>query len=829
VLAQKIRLLMTVTAVLLGVAFVSGTLVFTDTIGQAQQNRSAKSFKNVSLAVEPGYDDSGNELRLSQHLLNRLRALPGTESVTGAVSGFTAVAGKDGTLLGDGFSTQGGNYYPGKDGKDLRYALASGRAPATAGEVALDSGTARKAGFRVGDTVRLSTDGPVRERALVGVFSTDDGYVSAGGSLVLFDNTTAQKMFAAPGQYDEITLKAAPGTSEKQLMAEARKVLPDSAEAVTGTRLAAEQATAITQQNAAMSQVLLVFAGISLFVGVFVIANTFTMLIAQRTRELALLRAVGASRRQVSRSVLFEALLLGLCASLAGFALGIVIADGMRAVLNVSGLIIPDGPLVVAPGSFLTSIAVGVVVTVLAAYLPARRAAKVPPLAAMSTVHTPPSTRALKNRNALGTTLAGLGTALVAYGASSASRNAELVGATLLITGVFVLTPLLSRPVISAAAPLLTAFGVSGRLAQGNALRNPRRTAATASALMIGLSLVTGLTVTAVSMSNAIEKTATDAYKADFVISMSNFSSLSPEVAEKVAGLHDTTASSPMRLDTVTVGSAEESVFGVSAEDIGKLISPAFISGSLKALGGNTVVADTVTAQQHGWKTGQTVSVKFSDGVKGTLRIGGVYRPTDYYTGIMAPVGVIQPHLKKTGDWNVLVDTRSGADEKARASIRHALGDNPVIEVRTVRDIAEQSAGKATLVLNILYGLLAMAVFIAVIGVVNTLAMSVFERAREIGMLRAIGLDRAKVKQMIRLESLLISLFGAVLGIALGVFLAWAAGSLVRTRLDTYRMTLPLARIAFFLLGAAAVGILAGLWPARRAAAMNILSAIKTN
>lgn len=532
VLAHKARLLMTVLAVMLGVAFVSGTLVFTDTIGDAFKKSSAKSYENVSIAVKPGSaarstGTAGQDERpqLTQRQLDTVRALPGAASATGSVSGFTAVADKDGKLIGNGWSTRGGNYSAGKDGTDSRYALTDGRAPQKPEEVAVDSKTADRADLQVGDTVRMSVNGPVMHQTVTGVFDTDDGNVAAGGSLVLFDTATAQKLFAKPGQYDEIDVRAAPGTSQAVLKAEAEKALPEGTEIVTGQKLADEEAAQISQAMSGLNTGLLVFAGIALFVGIFIIANTFTMLVAQRTKELALMRAVGASRRQVTRSVLIEAFVVGLTAAVVGLVTGIGIAVGMRSLLGTTGATMPDGPLVVAPGTIMASLVVGVAVTMLAAWLPARRASRIAPVAAMSSVHAPATTRSLVLRNTLGALLTGAGIALVLAGVGMGMDSGKLplgAGGGLLLIGVFVLTPLLSRPVIAAAGPLLRPFGVTGKLARQNSVRNPRRTAATASALMIGLTLITGLTVIATSVQKGIDRIAADSIKADYTISMVN-------------------------------------------------------------------------------------------------------------------------------------------------------------------------------------------------------------------------------------------------------------------------------------------------------------------
>ncbi|MFE1840833.1 ABC transporter permease [Streptomyces sviceus] len=832
VLAHKARLLMTVLAVMLGVAFVSGTLVFTNTISEAYQKSSAKGFDQVDVAVTAKSEaDKGNTIgkshELTQSLLDKSAEVPGAANAIGVVSGFTAIADKDGKLVGGGFQSQGGNYY---GAKDPRYPLAEGAAPHGANQVAIDSETAKRAGYKVGDTVRISVDGPVLRPVVSGIFTTDDGNVAAGGSLALFDTATAQKLFGKPGTYDEIDVKAASGTSQTALQAALEKALPARlVETETGKELADNQAELISSSMSGLKQGLLVFAGIALFVGTFIIANTFTMLVAQRTKELALLRAVGASRRQVTRSVLVEAFVVGLVAAATGLVAGIGIGAGLRSLMGALGATVPDGPLIITPGTVGTALAVGVLITMLAAWLPGRRAAKIPPVAAMSSVHAKATTKSLVLRNTLGALFSGAGVAVILAATTMDGSDGQApmgLGAVLLIIGVFILTPLLSRPMIAAAAPLLRVFGVSGKLARQNSVRNPRRTAATASALMIGLTLITGMTVMAGSLQKSIDKMASAAVKADYVVSMANGNELSPDVEKKLAKVDGVTAVSPLRNAASRIDGEGEYLTGVNGSAIGKLTDLKVDSGTFE-VGGTQVVVDQDTAKSRGWKAGSAFTVHYEDGKAQKLTVAGVYEGNELISGVMVDSATLTPHLSDVSDMQVMLKTSEGASDATKDRLEKALGSNPAIKVQDKKDLSESIAQMFTLMLNMLYGLLAMAVIVAVLGVINTLAMSVFERSQEIGMLRAIGLDRKGIKRMVRLESLVISLFGGVLGIGLGVFFGWAAGELLGTKMATYELVLPWARMAVFLLLAATVGILAALWPARRAARMNMLAAIK--
>ncbi|MFH9084284.1 ABC transporter permease [Streptomyces sp. NPDC017673] len=832
VLAHKARLLMTVLAVMLGVAFVSGTLVFTNTISDAYQKSSAKGFDRVDVAVRPEYQDSkGNQVgkvpELTRALLDKAAKVPGAASATGVVTGFTAVADKDGKLVGGDWQSAGGNYW---GTEDPRYPLVSGHAPRGKDEVLIDSATAKRAGYRVGDTVRLSVDGPVLTPTVSGIFTTDDGNVAAGGSLTLFDTATAQSLFGKKGTYDEIDVRAAAGTSQAALKDRLDKALPAKlVKTTTGKQLADDQAKAISSSMSSLKQGLLVFAGIALFVGTFIIANTFTMLVAQRTRELALLRAVGASRRQVTRSVLIEAFAVGAVAGVTGLAAGVGIGAGLRSLLGSFGATMPDGPLVISPGTVVTALAVGVLITMLAAWLPGRRAAKIPPVAAMSSVHATATTKSLVLRNTLGSLFAAAGIAVVLAGTrmdADTGQGAMGIGAVLLIIGVFILTPLLSRPLIAAAAPVLRAFGVSGKLARQNSVRNPRRTAATASALMIGLTLITGMTVMAGSLQTSIDKMASSAIRADYVVSMANRGPLSPGVEKKISSADGVTASSPLRGGESRIDGGTEYLTGVDGAAIGELTDLKVTDGSF-SVGGTRVVVDEDRAKDFGWRAGSRFTAHFEDGEAQRLTVAGVYEGNDMLNGIILDNKVLTPHLSDPADMQVMVKTADGASDAAKDRLEKVLGSNPAIKVQDKQDISKEIAQMFTLMLNMVYGLLGMAVIVAVLGVINTLAMSVFERAQEIGMLRAIGLDRRAVKRMVRLESLVISLFGGVLGIGLGVFFGWAAGELLGTKMPTYELVLPWGRMTVFLLLAGVVGVLAALWPARRAARLNMLTAIK--
>ncbi|MFF4233166.1 ABC transporter permease [Streptomyces sp. NPDC001820] len=841
VLAHKARLLMTVLAVMLGVAFVSGTLVFTDTLGNAYRNQSAKSYDNVAVAVttypnpqSDGTKDAGIDTRT----LDKIRGLDGVAGATGRVSGFAGVADQDGKLIGNGWSNTGANFAPGKDGKDAAYTFTDGSGPVKDVQIALDEDSAAKGKYRVGDTVRVATNGPVKEYTLSGVFTTEDGAVNAGGSLVLFDTPVAQKLYLQPGYFKDVTIAAAADASDQKILDEVKPLLPKDAEAQTGKQLADDQAREIEQGLSNLNTMLLAFAAIALFVGVFLIANTFTMLVAQRTRELALMRAVGASRRQVKRSVMLEALVVGALASVIGFVLGIGLATGLRSAMGSFGAKVPAGPLIVSPTAIASALAVGVLVTVLAAWLPARRAAKIPPVAAMGSAHLPATTKSLVVRNTLGSVITLAGAAAILAGAAMGKDTGRMViggGAFLTLIGIIVLIPLLSRPVIALARPLLhRLFGVSGKLAGQNAVRNPRRTGATASALAIGLTLVTGLTVIGVTLGQAIDKMTTDNIRADYMVTMAGGGALDKSALTALEKAKGVSAVSPQQATSLEIKNEFHSASAVTPGDVEEVFDLKTVSGSMATLGKGQIAVAEKTAKSNGWKAGDTVGVKFGDDSEGgkaetkTLTIGAVYKENEFLSPVLVPTSLVAPFEPKPYIPEVWVKMDGGASTANEQALVNALGDNPAMSIMDRQDIRNMFGGMINTMLNIMYGLLAMALLIAVLGVINTLAMSVFERQQEIGMLRAIGLDRRKVKRMIRLEAVVISLFGAVIGIGLGSFLAWAVGETIKSDIPGYALVVPWDRIGIFLLLAGVVGVLASLWPARSAARLNMLTAIKT-
>ncbi|MFF9056026.1 ABC transporter permease [Streptomyces erythrochromogenes] len=840
VLAHKARLLMTVLAVTLGVAFVSGTLVFTDTLKKSLSGQSAKSYEGIAVSVTSygqGRNEQGEkegEPGLGQQTLDKIKALPGVDTVSGRVSGFAGVGDENGKLIGSGWSNQGANYTPVKDGKDPRYAFAQGAGPAKADEVALDKATADKGNYKVGDKVRVATNGPVKEYSLAGVFTTEDGAVQAGGSLVLFETKVAQELYLKPGYFQELSVGAKNGTSAEKLLADIKPLVDKNAKAQTGAALAAEQAKQIEKGLSNLSTMLLVFAGISLFVGIFLIYNTFTMLVTQRTKELALLRAVGANRGQVMRSVLSEALVVGVLSAAVGLLSGIGLAIGIRSVIGSLGAKLPGGALVIAPGTVTAALVIGVVITTVAAVLPAWRTGRIAPVAAMGSAHLPATSKSLLVRNILGSIISLGGIGLVFLGVSTGGNSGRMTmgaGAFFMLIGMIVLLPLLSKPVIGSVRPLLQkVFGVPGKLAAQNAVRNPRRTAVTAASLAIGLTLVTTLSVLGITVGKVVDRMSTEKLKADYRVSMSSDAgSLDKSVAETLSKAPGIKAVSPQTAGYFLVDGDFRAASGVNPATIGQLLNVEVLSGSLDSLGKGDVAVAEKTAKKQNFTVGSAIKLKYDDGQEASVKVGAIFKDME---GLLSPYvidnKILSEHSEEMYIPEVYVNVDGGASKAAQQKVVDALGKNPAITVATQQDMRNEMGGMINTMLNIMYGLLGMALVISVLGVVNTLAMSVFERTQEIGMLRAIGLDRSRVKNMIRLEAVVISLFGAALGVVIGIFLAWAVGSTLAEAMPGYELILPWDRIGIFLLLAAVVGVLAAMWPARSAARLNMLTAIKT-
>ncbi|MCX4634736.1 FtsX-like permease family protein [Streptomyces sp. RPA4-5] len=841
-LAHKARQIMTLLAVCLGVAFVSGTLVFADSTAEAHRAAASKSFADIAVTVTaktppPGAAAHQRTSALDDALARKLAAVPGVAAVRPSADGSAALNAADGTPLRvDPGANPAAGYVPGKDGKDSHYPLAEGRAPRNSGELAVDRGTVAAGHFRLGDTITLATDGPVMTKRLVGIVTTDDTRVTAGGTLALFDQATAQKLFASPGHYTGIDLSADPGTDQFALSRRVTGVLPaDRAEATTGAAQAAQQALYVDTLTRGYEKLPLVFAGVSLFIGSFLIINTFTMLVSRRTREIALLRAIGATRRQVSRSVLLEALLVGLVASAAGFLLGLGIAAVLPGILSTDGNTLPQGPLVIGPRPVVAALGVGVGVTVLAAWLPSRRAAKVAPVEAMRTTDQPPSAQRSRIRGVAGLALLVLGAGVLvslsgAKDASEKNLQNAMFGCALLVAALIVLAPLLAAPMIRLTGRLTGRFGITGHLAQQNALRDPRRTAATAATLLITTALVAGLAVIGNSTGQALDRQAAAGLGADYVIgSRTPTTGVDPAAVRRVADTSGVRTASAVTDSTLSTGGGVREISGVDPHTVHDVMKLDFVSGSAKDLGPGRIAVSSTLARDNDVTTGGHLNASLGRNQKfRKYTVVGVYKDNPVaHDALGARTEVAHDSYLPGSVQRILVRTDGGAVSKTTEDrLRTAVGNSPLLKVQDREQFVHEAAGTMGNLLTLMYGMLAIGIVIAALGITNTLAMSVAERTREIGALRALGMDRSGIRRMIRLEAVTVAAFGTLLGLAGGLFGAWAVGSLANGAMPQYSLALPWGTLLLVCLLSLAIGALAATVPAHRAAALSPLEAV---
>ncbi|WP_233617859.1 ABC transporter permease [Actinomadura sp. WAC 06369] len=818
--AHKIRLVLTAVAVILGVAFVAGTLIFTDSMNRQFDDMFSRIGQNVAVSVR-ATDEGGGGRPLPAAVVESVRRVDGAENVIGNVTGFAGVLGRDGKLAGppaeQGVPKLGVNW-----AEDPAFTMSSGRAPRGPAEVALDSATAEDAGFGIGDTVQVVTSGPVRPMTVVGLIDTGD---LMGASVTAFDTATAQKLLLRPGYFTDLQMESA-GPSESELRDRVAAVLPDGFEAITGDQLREETKSDIAAAMGFFRTFMLVFALISVFVGAFIIFNTFSMLVAQRTRELALLRAIGAARPQVTRAVLGEAVAVGVVGSTLGLAAGAGLAVALQ---GVAGL---DAALVFTASPVIWSYAVGIVVTVVSAYFPARRAAKIPPVAAMRDDVALPQ-RSLRIRVALGSLLTAAGAALIAAGLAGSGNGAVALvggGAFAVFIGVTMLAPVISVPVVTVlGAPFARLLGAPGRLARRNALRNPRRTAATAAALMIGLALITVVNVLGATMRTSVDRQIEEQFGADYIVQAAGGAMAGASVGDGVAG---TLEKVPGVEDAATVYGGRAEIGGEEVRYVAGEAAAVERAGRLETVAGKAefgsdgFLVGEDDAKERGWTVGTPVPVRFPDGKGATLRVTGIYAENGLVGGYVLDPRVYLAHTVKPQIDLVLVNAADTGASTTKA-IEDALAAYPNLEVSDQAALKEQARGQVDMMVTGLTTLLMMSVIIAAVGVVNTLALSVIERTREIGLLRAIGLGRRQLRRMVRVESIVIAVFGAVLGIGIGV----AFGAALQNALAEQGLTVlsvPFVTLGVYVVVAAVIGVLAALWPAWRAGRMDVLEAIST-
>jgi putative ABC transport system permease protein len=827
-LAHKLRLALTALAIVLGVTFISGTFVLTDTLNNTFSVLFGNIYQKIDFQVR-GVAQLGsagaNATRnpIPESLLTTIRQVPGVEAAQGAVEGYAQFVARDGKpIVTGGAPTLGVNFDPNPQLSDLR--VVTGNPPQAPGEVVMDAGTAGKYHFAVGQSVRILFAGSARTFTISGIaqFGTADNL--AGATLAAFTLPVAQQVMQEVGRLDDINVVTSPGASKPAVQRAITAALPAGVQVVTGQTVVAEQTTAVSQALSFFSTALLVFAFISLFVGGFTIFNTFSIIVGQRTRELALLRIVGASRRQVFRSVLAEAAIVGLASSVIGLGLGVLAAIGLEALLRGFGITLPTGSLVFGLRTVVVGLAVGVGVTVVAAIGPARNAVRIPPIAALSD-QSSAGDGSLRRRFIWGAAVALAGAALLAVGLAKPVIALVGVGAVLIFVGVAMLSPAIARPISSVIGrPLARVLGVPGQLGRENSMRSPRRTAQTASALMVGLALVAAMSVFGASLSKSATASVDDAVRADLLVTTGNGAgNFSNAVVAKAAAVPGVTQTTTIYGGQFEIRNTLASLIAVSTQHLTDTVILRMASGSSAALDQGDLLLDSTTAQSDHLSVGGTVPVAFARTGSSSMRIGGIFEANALIGKYLVSAAFFQSHFSTPLPAAMLLRTNgSGGVDQA---VTNALAPYPNVQVQTKAQFEQTQVKSVNQLLGLVYALLALAVLIALIGIVNTLMLSVFERTREIGLLRAVGMRRRQVRAMIRSEAVILAIFGAIIGIVIGTGLGIALVSSLKQQGITDTVV-PASSLVIFLLLAALLGLIAASWPARRAAKLDVLAAI---
>jgi putative ABC transport system permease protein len=834
-LSRKLRLILSGLAVVLGVMFVSGAFVLTDTIGRSFDRLISDAFSTVDVVVtgEATSSQTGvpETAPIPADVVDRIAAIPEVDEAVPVVwaEGAQALDNDTGKPVATFSARLGTNWY----GEDELVELREGRGPVAETEVAINAALADAGDFAVGDRIRVNAREIGREFTVVGIFGYAGGRDSLfGETQVAFTTPVAQELMVGQGDvYTEVDLRAAGGVSPEQLRDAVAAEIGEGYLVQTGEEAADEQSEQLQEGLAFFTYFLLGFAGVALFVGVFLVLNTFSIIVAQRLRELALMRAVGASRHQLIYAVLLEAALIGLLASVIGIAMGIGAGALVAAVLTsfLDGL--PLAGIGVPPAAIVGGLAVGLVVTVLAALLPAWRASRIPPVAAMQEAATPD--RPLTRLTVTGVVVALLGAAALV---ASLTGNAGDAGLALLLAGVLLafiavalLTPLVARPVVSVLGKAF-AWSTPGELGRRNTGRNPRRTAITAAALMIGVALVTGISTIFSSATASIDRAVDTGLRAELIISGEQTSAIPPSfdaaVLAQARELPDVAAAAGIWFDLVEL---EGSGGFISAVDdlpaMRQMVQVPVVDGSLDRLASGELVIDDRIAAEQGLAPGDRVPVTLPRGGERFYTVVGVYERTDLVQGYIISAEDADG-LRSPNPSQGFVQLREGADPDAvRQQLERLLADSPEVVVQDQSGYVEQQTRVFDQVLVFVQILLVLAMVIAVLGVINTLVLSVIERTRELGLLRAVGLGRGATMRMVTVESVVISLFGALLGIVVGAGLGAAVVRALRDEGFTH-LALPWTQMGYYLAVAAIVGVVAAVIPAIRAARLNVLAAI---
>jgi putative ABC transport system permease protein len=841
-LGRKLRTALTALAIVLGVAMISGTYVLTDSIDQAFDSifTDIREGSNVVITGKSAFDLSEGsgvtEPTFDESLLEEVRQLPGVAEAEGSVdSEATQLIGDDGKAIVFGGAPNLGFSIANGESPFNPLTLVGGAWPGP-NQVVIDEGTAKKKDFAIGDEIGVQAEGPVAKLEISGLTKFGSDLSIGGATLAGFDLSTAQRLFRKEGQLDEIAVAAKAGVSDEQLLSEVREILPPGTQALSGTEQARKDAEETSEFISFLRYFLLAFGVIALFVGAFVIFNSLSITIAQRTRELATLRTLGASRKQVRRSVVVEALVMGTIASLIGVFLGLLLAKGLFSLFDAVGFTLPNSGLVFGWQTVLIALVPGILVTLISSVFPAIRATRVPPIAAVREGATVPRGRLafLRTPIAIGLTVLGFAALLWGLFGPGLDTTSILLFMILGTVGIFLGVALLSAPLIPALAgvlgwPATKLGGAAGQLARDNSRRNPQRTASTAAALMIGLALVTLVATLAAGIVSTFKGAVNDLFTGDYAITaQNNFSPIPIDAAEAAAKTPGVIAVGSTRTGEVRVFGSTQFATAVDP-GMRQVIEMNWVDGSQEVfdtLGENGAFVDDGFAGDHDLELGSPIELTFPNGSTRQFEVEGVFDPPSGgspFGAVTISTSVWDSEVDQPRNLYSFVKMQGGETDANQAALDRSLADFPNAKAQSRQAFIDNQISGLSSVLNILYVLLALSIVVSLFGIVNTLVLSVFERTREIGMLRAIGMTRRQVRRMIRHESVITALIGAAIGIVLGLVLA----ALLIARVDFIDFALPVAQLIVFGIAAVIVGIIAAIFPARRAAKLNPLQALQ--
>ncbi|MBA2338635.1 MAG: FtsX-like permease family protein [Acidimicrobiia bacterium] len=836
-LAHKTRLILTAISIILGVAFVAGTFVYTDTTDRAFSTIMDDAFSGLDIVVSGDSDFTfgGTGIYFDESMLDDIAAVDGVESVVPGIDGFgTQILDPDGEPIGGGGPPQLSGFLPEEVGTAGGFVLRQGRAPASDGEVVIDAASADTGGYQVGDTVAIVSQAlPVADYQLVGVVGFGQADNLGGATFALFDLLTAQAVLGQEGKVTGAFIQAAPDADIAALTQRIDQVLPDNAKAQTAQSASEEQAAIFQEALSFFSIFLLVFGFIALFVGTFIIYNTFQIVIAQRVRELALMRAIGSTRGQVVRAVLIEALIVGVIASAIGIAVGAGLSVLLRLGLEAAGITLPGGGLVIQARTVIVALGVGVVVTVLSALAPALQASRIAPVAAMRQDAGRPRERSLLWRTIIGALLLAAGIASLATGLFAdlgntvAALSSIGLGAVLILVAAYVLSALIAEPVTRIiGAPLARIQGVPGRLAQRNAGRSPRRTTATAAAIMIGIALITLVTVLTASVRDTIDDVFTGGVNGEVIALGSDQFALTGFPAafgEAAAALPEVEAASRLQFGPVIRDGSETFVNAID-DNFPELFDVDDLEGSLTP-SDTGIIVPRAMADSNDWQLGTTIDLTFEQTGTVTFTVEGIADST-FIDSPTIGRAAYNANFAIPADGQIYFRIADGFTvEEGVAAISAVAEEFPTVNVQTLGEFSAELQDSIGQVLSLLTALLGLTILISLFGVMNTLLLSVHERTREIGLLRAVGLDRTQTRRMIRSEASIIATLGSLLGVGLGIFFGWAVVQGLEAEGFT-GFSVPIPTLLLWIVVTALLAVVFALLPAWRASRLDVLDAI---